>query len=158
MLVSVIIEKKEVAQQKMRPLIMKHHSSALGAYSLFFFVLFFLPFVMPSTPLFTWFMFYICVSHIFPPFWWGITWHTRARHAALVGPINLISTYQNFVYYFIFGSISFVSHVSRRPDQLLARETPNMFSVWFSSSVVFRCRLPCVRQSPQVIINSNCCN
>lgn len=41
MLVLVTIEKKEVAQQKMRPLIMKHHSSALGAYSLFFFCSFF---------------------------------------------------------------------------------------------------------------------
>lgn len=111
------------------------------AISIFFRFFCHLSCVMPSTPLFSWFMFYFASATFFHHFDGA-----RAWYAALVGPINLISTYQNFVLYFICVETT---------GPLTAWEIPKMFIVCFgvsnSAQAMFCAAVPMC--SPQVIIN-----
>lgn len=78
--------------------------------------------------------------------------------AALVGPINLISTYQNFInYYYIFGAVSFV-HRMQAPRNYEKYTTKKIICFLSTSSFHDECWVAVPLCLPQVIFNNNCCN
>lgn len=119
-----------------------------------FFFSHFLQFVMPSTQHYfhVWFMFRLATI-------WRHSYSATILCklcAALVGPINLISTYQNFINYYIFGAISFV----HRMRSALLWEKHHEKKVCFPSTTSFhdKCWVAVPLCLPQVIFNNNCCN